>query len=65
MWVSFAIRHAFRKFAIGAAVVGGASLLTEAGRNVAKVAIATVTGAVKGAYEEIKAQKDSDPKDCT
>ena len=57
MWVGFAVRHVARKLAIAGAVVAGAVLSTRSGQRIAKVAGATVKGAVTEGWKAVKETK--------
>jgi len=54
MFIGFTIRHFARKALLGSAGLAAVSLMTRSGRRIAKVAMASATGATKAAYAEIK-----------
>ena len=55
MYFGFVIRHVARKVLVATTVVAAASLVTRAGRRIARVGLSAIAGAIVAAANEMRA----------
>ncbi len=58
MYFGFVIRHVAKKVLVATTAVAAASLVTKAGRRIARVGFSAIAGAVKAAAIEMRATSE-------